>query len=102
MSIRSTARSFTEAARGFSATSCSLGGSDPRVSSRTEGPVPGSSTGSSIGPVLRALSAKARLTIRSSSDWYDITTSRPFGASRSSAARHGGLHRRELRIYLDA
>jgi hypothetical protein len=66
--IRSTARSFTEAARGFAATSASLGGSEPRVSIRSVGPVPGNSTGRSIGPVLRVLATRARLTIRSSND----------------------------------
>jgi len=56
------------AARGFAATSSSVGAS-PRASSRSSGPAPGSRTGSPTGVVSRDRAASSRLTSRSSSDW---------------------------------
>ena len=85
-SRRSAARRRTEAARGFVASSAGSACSAPLVSNLRLGPVPGSSTGRSTGPVDVARAAKARLTRRSSSDWYAITTIRPPVPSASRAA----------------
>ena len=54
------------------------------------------------GAVEAAASAKTRLTRRSSSDWYDMTTMRPPTASTSSAAGIARLEHRQLGIDLDA
>ncbi len=60
-----------------------LGAADEELSS---GRCSGSSTGSPTGAVLVDRARSSRFTMRSSSDWYDSTTTRPPTASRSTAA----------------
>lgn len=91
--MSSAARKRTEAALGLCATSASLVSSaPPRVRSFSVGPVPGGSIGNPIGAVLRARTAKAYLVIRSSSEWYESTTTRPPGLSVPIAAGNARSH----------
>src|SRR5680860_377293 len=66
---RSTARSRTDAARGFSSISCADAFSDPRVTSRSAGSWPAGTMGMSGGTMLLVCCAKACLTSLSSSEW---------------------------------
>src|SRR5262249_14701265 len=86
-SVRSAARNLADRARGFSAISCSSGAIGRRVSTRKLGAARARSGmwREEAGSLLRAL--RKVLTMRSSSEWNAITTSRPPGASRRSAAR---------------
>src|SRR3954452_6912030 len=81
------ARRRADAARGFAATSASLGRIGRRCTARTSGSCPHTHTGKSGGHVQpRSLSRMKCLTMRSSSEWNEITASRPPGRSSSSAA----------------
>jgi hypothetical protein len=73
--------------RGFSHRSSTLGTTARDVSDRSAGWWPHTHTGKSGGHVQpRAAPRMKRLTIRSSSEWKLMTTIRPPGVSRSSAA----------------
>src|SRR5690606_35649824 len=83
--IRSTARSRTDRARGLSSDSCSPACSAPRVSWRNAASRPAGTNGRSRGTSVVVTPAKARLVMRSSSEWYARTTTRPPGATMSRA-----------------
>ena len=73
-------------ARGFAATSASPGRNGRRWIGRSAGFLPQTQTGKSGGHVQpRSRARRNCLTIRSSSEWKLMTTSRPPGASSASA-----------------
>src|SRR5215468_5048037 len=87
-SVRSAARSLAERARGFSSISASSGVTGRRVSARKVAAC-GILSGIWREPPLSPLRIATNvLTIRSSSEWNETTTSRPAGfRTRSAAAR---------------
>src|SRR5262249_22854933 len=87
-SVRSAARSFAERARGFSLTSAASGVTGRRVSTRNVAAC-GALSGRWREPPPETLrAARNVLTIRSSTEWNQTTTSRPPGFKmRSAAAR---------------
>src|SRR6266536_928723 len=88
----SAARSLALSARGLAAISSGPGVSGRRVRMATRGAMaarpPAGTGGARTGKVSSrpvAAATKVRLTMRSSSEWYDSTTTRPPGDSRSIA-----------------
>ena len=80
-------RRRADAERGFASSSAWSGRTGFLVSGRSVGSFPQMQTGKSGGQVQPfACSATKRLTMRSSSEWNEITASRPPGRSISSAA----------------
>src|SRR5579864_800694 len=81
------ARRRADEDRGFAATSAALGLTGRRSIARSSGSFPQTHTGKSGGHVQpRSFSRRNCLTMRSSSEWNEITASRPPGRSIASAA----------------
>ena len=84
------------------ATSAALGRIARRGIARSVGVAPQAQTGKSGGQVQPCSSSRRkRLTIRSSSEWNEITARRPCGRSISSAGGKRALELAELVVDLD-
>ena len=85
-SVRSATRRRADAARGFSSDSAAPGRTTRGVSTRSSGSRPQPQTGRSGGQMQPAAASRRKcLTMRSSSEWNEMTAMRPPGRSTSSA-----------------